>query len=258
MRSLAFIPLLLLSVLLLFILACSGGGDDDPLFTPGPLLCDSMGTKSYHYTVKAKQEIKEPEGTPVPGETPPRSAVTLTWDIQGALEGGEIRGSIDSKQHNAAGNSVGEIEIIILENGEAYYKISNTDWRKPSNPDRPQPLQFEPRVICEALSPDVDTTKLGAGVAETINGTPSQKFSFEDLPSEFFSRHPNFGGGSEVAVNIHSISGSIWVAEKGNLVSKVDIIGEGQYPNGQAISVSILLELADLGSDIKVAAPEIA
>ena len=128
-------------------------------------------------------------------------------------------------------------------------------WRKNDNPARPPNVPFWPIFTCRALAPDVDTTKLGPSQAETINGIPSQKYSFTNMTSDFIARHPDFGAGSQAGHYVHNLSGSVWVAEKGNLITKLDLAADGQYPTGQKITVTMKFELSDLGADIKVRAP---
>jgi hypothetical protein len=240
----------LIALLGLAIAGCSGGSGD-PAFKPGPLACDGLGTKSYHYTVNVKEEVKEstpvPPATIAPGIIP---ALTVTWDIQGGVQGGANGGSIDAKQHNATQGASADVETIALENGDDFYRINKGGWQQaPGGPS------FEPLVVCSSLSPDVDTTKLGAGVSEAVNGVASQKFGFQGLSSLFIGRLPDFGGGSNAGIYVRTLAGTVWVAEKGNLITKLDVTGTGQYPNGQPISVTLQFEVRDLGGDIKVSAP---
>ena len=242
----------LIAVLALAIAGCSGGSSD-AAFKPGPLACDGLGTKSYHYTVNVKEEVKALESTPAPPATiAPRGvpAVTVTWDIQGAVQGGGKGGSIDATQHNAVQGGSADVETIALESGDDFYNIDKGGWQKATGGP-----SFEPLTVCNSLSPDADTTKLGAGVSETVNGVASQKFGFQGLSSQFIARLPDFGGGSDAGAYIRTLDGTVWVAEKGNLITKLDITGTGQYPNGQTISVTLQFEVKDLGGDVTVRAP---
>lgn len=242
----------LIAVLALAIAGCSGGTSDSA-FTPGPLACNGLGTKSYHYTMTVTEQVKALESTPAPPVTiAPRivPAATITWDIQGAVQGGGKGGSIDATQHNSTQGASADIETIALESGDDFYNVNGGGWKlAPGGPS------FEPLTVCNSLSPDVDTTKLGAGVSETVNGVASQKFGFQGLSSQLIARLPDFGGGSDAGVYIRTLDGTVWVAEKGNLITKLDITGTGQYPNGQTISVTLQFEVKDLGGDIKVRAP---
>jgi hypothetical protein len=233
--------------------ACSGGDSDDPATSPGPLACDGLGKKSYHYTMHIVEDVKAFEGAP-PTPLNLTIPITVLWDITGANEGGDNGGSIDAKQHNELGGVGGDSETILLDNNDGYVDIGH-GWRKGDNPQRPPNVPFWPIFTCRALAPDVDTSKLGPPQAETINGVPSQKFSFTNMTSDFIARHPDFVGGSQAGQNIHNLSGSVWVAEKGDLITKLDLVADGQYPTGQKISVTMQFELSDLGTDIKVRAP---
>jgi hypothetical protein len=149
-----------------------------------------------------------------------------------------------------------DIENIALESGDLFFNINKGGWQRPTGgqPATGGP-SFEPLNICNSLSPDADTTKLGAGVSETVNGVASQKFGFQGLSSQFIARLPDFGGGSFAGSYIHNLDGTVWVAEKGNLITKLDIAGTGQLPDGHPISVTLQFEVRDLGSDVTVRAP---
>jgi hypothetical protein len=239
----------LMGVLGVAIAGCSGGSD--PAFKAGPLACDGLGTKSYHYTVNVKEEVKPLESTPLAPVTsaPGPPAATLTWDIQGVVQGGNSIGSIDAKQHNATRGGSGDVETIYLESGVGYYTVGR-GWQASSGGP-----SFQPLNLCNALSADADTTKLGEGVPETVNGVASRKFSFQGLSSLFVARQPDFGGGSDAGTYVRTLDGSVWVAEKGNLITKLDLTGTGHYENGASISVTVKFEVSDLGSDVKVRAP---
>ncbi len=246
----------LIAVLALAIAGCSGGSSD-PAFKPGPLACDGLGTKSYNYTVNVKEQVNALESTPAPPVTiAPRivPAASITWDIQGAVQGGGKGGSIDATQHNATQGGSANIETIALESGDDFYNVDQGGWQQDTTQQGPRGPSFEPLTVCNALSPDADTTKLGAGVSETVNGVASQKFGFQGLSSLFINRLPEFAGG-DAGSYISTLDGTVWVAEKGNLITKLDITGTGQYPNGQTISVTLQFEVKDLGGDIKVRAP---
>jgi len=248
-----FFLTLLSSVVLIAAFVACGGDDDDSAFQAGQLRCDGFGTKNYHYTMKVFEEVKPFEG-PAPTPVNLTQPITVLWDITGANEGGDHGGSIDAKQYNEVSGTGGESETILLDNDEGYVDIGQ-GWRKVENPERPPNVPFWPIFTCRALAPDIDTTKLGPSESETINGVPSQKFSFAITDSDFLARHPDFGGGSHAGANIHAISGSIWVADKGNLMTKLDLSSEGQYPTGQEITVTMQFEVSDLDADIKVRAP---
>lgn len=248
-----FLLLLSPAILIAATFVACGGDDDDATFQPGPLLCDGLGAKSYHYTMKVNEEVKAYEGAqPTPANlTPP---VTILWDITGANEGGDNGGAIDMKQYNEISGTGGNSETILLESDEGWVNIGG-GWSKSESLERPPHVAFWPIFTCRALAPDIDTAALGGGQPETINGVPSQKFSFEFPDSDFIARHPDFGGGSHAGSYIHSISGTVWVADQGNLITKLEVAGEGQYPTGQVITVSMQFEVSDLDTDIRVRAP---
>lgn len=230
-------------------IAC-GGGNYDPVYQPGPLACEGLGKKSYHYTVNV---VEEQTTAPLPPATPVTNGLNprASWDIQGGVEAGDRVGSIDAAQHNEVTGGSGDVEIISLESGDVFYNIGQ-GWKVGS-----AGLAFQPMNVCNALAQDADTTKLGDGVPETINGVPSLKFSFNKLASQFTAREPDFAGG-DADNYIKSLDGSVWIAEKGNLITKLDLTGSGQYEDGQkTISITLKFEVSDLDGDVKVEAPPI-
>lgn len=143
----------------------------------------------------------------------------------------------------------------MLADNRGFLKLDN-NWTEANTTTRPIPLPYQPNQLCTALAPDIDTTKLGAGQAETVNGISSQKFTLQVLQTSFFANERDFGSGSDVAANIKTLDGTIWVADSGNYPTKLDISGVGQYSNGQPISVKMTFELSDVGGDITIGAPQ--
>jgi hypothetical protein len=256
-RSLALPGVLACSLVILAALfgACSGG-NSTAVAKPGPLVCDTLATGSYHYTEHVVLAVSALSGLPSPPPVPTasgssHSVFSLSTDLQGSVQGANI----DATIHTDTGSSVGDYEVILLADNQGFVKLSN-GWQKADNTsNRPVPLPYQPDQVCKALAPDVDTTKLGAGQPETVNGVSSQRFTLQALPTSFFANEPDFGVQSDVGAHIKTLDGTIWVADQGNFITKLDIIGTGQYPNGQLISVKVTFELLDLGADIKIAAP---
>lgn len=235
---------------------CSGG-NSTAAAKPGPLVCDTLGSGSYHYTERVAYAVSALSGSPSPPPVTspadvPQPAFSLSDDIRGAVQGPNI----DATMHTVIGSAPGsDVEMIILAGGQGFLKL-NTGWTQASSLNRPVPLPYQPNQLCAALAPDVDTTRLGAGQPEAVNGVSSQKFTLQGLPTSFFANEPDFGGGSDFAAYIKTLDGTIWVADQGNFITKLDITGAGQFPNGQPISVAITLELSDLGADIKIEPPQ--
>jgi hypothetical protein len=251
--NMRFFLLLLPTVLIAAMLVACGGSGSDTALQPGVISCDGLGKKSYHYSMNVVEDVKAYDG-PAPTPTNLTSPLTITWDITGANEGGDNGGAIDAKQHNDIGGTGGDSETILLEDDEGWVDIGH-GFKKSDNPAQPANVPFWPIFTCRALAPDIDTTKLGPAQAEAVNGVASQKFSFQNMTSEFIGRHPDFGSGSQAGTNIHTISGSVWVADQGNLITKFDITADGQYKTGQKISITMKFEVSDLDTDIKVRAP---
>lgn len=256
-RSLALLCVLACSLVVLAALfgAC-GGGNSTAAAKPGPLVCDTLATGSYHYTEHVVLAVNDLSGSPSPPPVPTasgrsHSAFSLSTDGQGSVQGANI----DAAIRTDTGNSIGDYEVILLADNQAFVRLSG-GWQKAENTsNRPVPVPYQPDQICKALAPDVDTTKLGAGQPETVNGVSSQRFTLHASATSFFANEPDFGSQSDVGANIKTLDGTIWVADQGNFITKLDITGVGQYPNGQPISVKMTFELSDLGADIKIGPP---
>ncbi len=247
-------PLILAGALIVLAAFGACGGDDSAVATPGPLVCDTLLQGSYHYIVHTTEGADNVPGTPAPSASPALPAATFTSDIQGAVEGAKF----DVTVRNTVGGQSSEHEAIDLGSGEGYLNLKDfgQGWQKQDTSKNPIVVAYKPADLCSALGPDVDTSKLASGQAEAVNGIASQRFALQGFATQFFARDPDFGPASDAARYIHTVDGTIWVANKGNYVSKLDISGAGQYPNGQTLSVKLTLEVSDVGGDVKVTAPQ--
>jgi hypothetical protein len=244
----------------LIVLAAFGacGGDDSAVAKPGPLVCDTLLQGSYHYIAHVTEGVDNAPGTPAPSASPALPAATFTWDIQGAIVGAKFDVTVRNTAGQSGEGQSSEYEAIDLGSGQGYLNLKDTGqgWQNHDTSYSPLVVPYRPADLCSALGPDVDTSKLASGQAEAVNGIASQRFALQGFATQFFARDPDFGPASDAARNIHTVDGTIWVANQGNYVSKLDISGAGQYPNGQTISVKLTLEVSDVGGDVKVTAPQ--
>ncbi len=244
----------LLVALALAFVAC--GGSSTPDAKPGPLVCDTLTSGSYRYTETVALMVtalpSPTSSAPAPsGSTQPHTALNFTSTIQASVAGA----AIDATIHNDTGDATGDYEAIQLADNQGFVKLDNV-WTQSGSSARPVPIPYQPYLLCTALAPDIDTTKLGAGQAEAVNDVASQKFTLQAMSTDFFAREADFGPSSDVGINVKTLGGTIWVANGGNYPVKIDLTGSGQYSNGQPISVKMTYELSDLGADIKIGAPQ--
>jgi hypothetical protein len=239
--------------LLIAALAAAGAlfaacGGDSAVSKPGPLTCDTFANDSFRYTVHVFKQVGNSPDPNVPD-------YYLKSDIQGSYQGGK---AFDATVDNADGVNVGHTEIIQLDDGSGFTNTRNKGWVAAENTAaRPLPLRYRPADLCTALSPDVDTSTLSSVAVEDVNGVSTHKYTLTNVPSEFMARIPDFGSSSDIGANVKVLSGTVWVAEKGNYLSKLDISGTGQGADGTTYSIQMTFEVSDLGTDIKVSAPNL-
>jgi hypothetical protein len=234
-----------------FLSACGGGSA--AVFKPGPLVCDTLSTQSYQYQLQATFHVDAMTGTPPPSTGAFSPSFTFTETIQGAVsDGKKFQVTVD----NNDGYTDTIFQVMQLDNN-AGYENRGRGWTTFST-STGLPIKYFPPDVCSALAPDVDTSTLGAGQAEQVNGIASQRFALTNLPTQFFTRDGDYGGGSDAASYIQSVNGTIWVANSGGYPTKVDMIGAGQYPNGQPLKVRITFQASDVGKSVDLKAPDVS
>jgi hypothetical protein len=254
------LPILLTAaVAALAVFAACGGDDDDDAdgpgasYAPGALICDALQQDSYEYTMDVTLEVKESESTatPEPGTVQGPAPFQFFETIVAKVEDGT---EIDASVVNTDGG-VARGEFQAIELGDVgYINHDEAGWEERDTAQRPLPIRYRPFWVCPALAPDINTTPL-QGTAEDVNGIPSTRYTLTDLSPLFFARDPDFGGASDAANYVRAINGDIWIAQDGGYPTKLDIIGEGAYPDGKPISVHMVFEITKMGGGISVSAP---
>jgi hypothetical protein len=243
--------IVLIGLLAVVTLAACGGGGSIAAFKPGPLACDTLSTGSYQYQAQVTQALVAATGTPAPSAAAPRPPFTFSETIQGAVSGGtKFQVTINTSD----GFNTTTAQAIQLDNNVGYLN-SGEGWQQQDTSKRFLPLPYRPADLCNALAPDIDTSKLGTPQADKVNGIDSQSFALTNFPSQYFTRDPDFGGGSDAGSLIKTIDGTVWVANSGGYLTRMDITGIGQYPNGQSINVRLTFQVSDVGSSVDVKAP---
>jgi hypothetical protein len=240
-------------VVLLTIAACGGGGDDAPSasLAAGAIGCEQMFEDSYQYSVQIDLDVG-----PLPAVAPTptgqgRPPFHFTTIVKGQVQDGvKLQGKID----NTDGNSKTVYDAIQI-GDTGYLKFDETGWRANDTSLRPIPFPYSPMTVCESIAPDVDTTALGTPANEETSGVSTERYELTNLGIDFFKRSPEFGGASDAAAYLSSLSGTLWVAEKGRYPAKFDITAQGSYPSGQVLTVRVQFEVWGLGSDIQIEEP---
>ena len=239
-----------LLVAVAFLSACGGGSA--AVFKPGPLVCDALSTQSYQYQVQASLQVEAVAGTPPPSTGAFSPPFTFTETIQGAVSNGKyFQVTID----NNDGHSDTIVQALQLDNNVGYQNFGD-GWHV-RDTSRSAIVKYFPPNVCSALAPDVDTSTLGTAQAEQVNGIASQRFTFTNLPTKFFTRDADYGGGSDAGSYIQDVNGTIWVANSGGYPTKLDMTGAGQYPNGQPLKVRMTFQVSDVGKSVDLKVPDL-
>lgn len=234
--------------------ACGGDDDGGVAFTPGTVVCDALANTSYRYNASV-HFVVDAAPTPTPeGVVPGPGAADIAQVILGAVE------DADSYQaemtFNQAGASAPTTTGAIHDDGKAWLQ-SGGRWTPQVTEGSSRPVElipYLPKTLCAALAPDVDAMAPDHA-SEDVNGVPSQRFDYALLTSDFPDRSPDFGGSSDVGSMINVFSGSVWVANDGNFISKMQMSGQGRYADGSVLHFEISYEVSDWGSDVKVEPP---
>ncbi len=248
-RGPLFVTVGLLVAVAAFLSACGG----DSAAKPGPLVCDTLSTQSYQYQMQATLQVDAMAGTPPPSTGAFSLPFTFTETIQGGVSDGKrFQVTVD----NNDGYSDTIFQALQLDNNVGYENIGQ-GW-KIRDTSRGSLIKYFPPDVCSALAPDVDTSTLGTAQAEQVNGIDSQRFAFTNLPTQFFTRDADYGGGSDAASYIQDVTGTIWVANSGGYPTKLDMTGTGQYPNGQPLRVRLTFQASDVGKSVDVKVPDLS
>lgn len=245
--------IVLIGLLAVAVLAACGGGDSAATFKPGPLVCDTLSTGSYQFQAQATQELVAVTGTPGPSAAALKPTFTLSETIQGGVSNGT---KLQVTINNSDGGNTTTLQAIQLDNNVGYLNFGD-GWKVQDTSKRSLPVRYHPADLCNALAPDIDTSKLGTPQADKVNGIDSQSFALTNFPSRYFARDPDFGAPSDAGSYIKVVDGTIWVANSGGYLTKMDITGTGQEPTGQLLKIRLTLQVSDVGKSFDVKAPDL-
>lgn len=231
----------------LFLAACGSNIQG----APSVIVCDKLTQASYRYKANWQMSVDELTTT-LPPSVQAQVAFTFTGDDQGNVQDGS---KIDITYTNSDGKATGTFRTIRLSPTLAYIDLGNGLQKSDTAPNRPVPIPYEPSVLCNSIAPDIKLASLGSGQPESVNGIASHRYDFDGLVTEFFARSPMFGAQSDLAANVPSLSGSVWVADDGGYISKLKILGQGPYESGQFIRLEATYEAYDMDKNVTVSAP---
>ena len=143
--------------------------------------------------------------------------------------------------------------IVII--GDKGWALLGNNWVPQSTGDSGKlEIPFQPAELCAAISPDADTEGMSgaAGRAGTID---TQRFHFDDVTSDFVSLLPSRVG-SDDAQYVKKLTVDIWLT-KDNWPARLEVRGNGSYPDGRAISVEFITQVTDPNDEeIRIEPPE--
>jgi hypothetical protein len=239
------------ALLVLASTACGGDDDDEATaFDAGsPVVCDTLSNESYTYNAMFQFTVEAPEVRPT-GVPPGPESTQFTQDIAGEHEDAD-----SFKATTVASDTFREYPAVSAVYDDGRVWTSNpTGWtEQPPRERLGDNIPYRPVDVCTALAPDIDTT--WDTESEEINGVDSHRFDVEGLVSDFPDRSPGLGGGADIAQLVNEFDGSIWVAEDGAYVTKMELTGSGTYPDGTALSVIFAYEITEMDADIDIAPP---
>jgi hypothetical protein len=202
---------------------------------PGPAVCDMLFAASYRYTSHFYYRIFPPPNS-VGGAAIPQPHDFYSSQTGAVEDGVNRQGYI----RNLQWPNDGDLEVVI---------VGDRQWRRFDEFDDWQEifsdlLAYEPASYCQSLAPDIDTSLI-TGTADTVDGVPAAHLYFR-FPNNWSRRHADFGPNSDVTRYVHEFEGSIWVAEDSRFITKMNIIGHGQYEDGTSIEVRAAFTVYDL------------
>jgi hypothetical protein len=247
-------PLLLLVVAALAVVAAACGDDDDDnaaSFSEGdPVVCDQLANDSYRYTFVYQFTTDSPEPKPTNVVQGPTDA-QFTQQITGTVEDNDSFMADISNEFGGGPTVYG----VVKDNGRSWFERSADQWTEEELPEGRggTVIPMLPVNLCIAIAPDIDTS--AGGVSEDVGGIDSLRYDVAPLTSDFPDRSQDFGPQSDVAALINDFNGSVWVAESGGYISKMELTGTGTYPDGTVLDIRITYEISDVGSEIDVDPP---
>ena len=225
--------------------ACGGGSSSvGPDYTGGPVVCDALEANSYTYTIDTGIDVDNPEIFPAPTNVsrgPP--TVHFTSHVEAEVENGDRFNATVTNSDGGSSTTFGSIEV----DGEVYTKFGS-EWEERGS------VSFIPYGIvgvCNALAPDLELESMTGTTDEAI---ASEKFEIDSLSMLFASRIADLAGG-DVAALVQTYDITVWVAQEGSYIRKVELSGTGFYGDETSVTFTLSYEISDMGGDISVDPP---
>jgi len=238
---------LAIPVLGIVVVACGGGNSSvGPAYEGGPVACDALESRSFTYSLDAVIDIDNPDILPVlTGVTRGPPDTVFTTHVEADVEDGD---RIDATITNDDGFTFTTFGAIVAE-GAAYTQFDNREWQQRDISFEPVPYRL--LGLCNAIGLDLELGPLTGTRDEAI---ASQKFEIDSLAMDFPSLTRDLVGG-DVDTLIEAFDVTVWVAEQGSYISKVDLIGTGFYGDETSLTFHLSYEISDMGGDINVDIP---
>ena len=238
------------------VVAC-GGGDDDGLTNPdlaaGQINCVPFTAVSYEFNTEAVLEVGEKDGTPEADAPPAPPPFTFTEVVEGRVEDGD-KAYVHTWSTDGVSN--GEFEAVHYPD-RGWLNWADSGWTEQDISVRALPFRYRPWDVCNALAPDVNTESLAARESEEVNSVDSTGYSIDGIESDFFAAEPSFGGGSDPANYIDTFEGTVWIADEGAYITRLQMTATGHYPDGTRLTFTMDFEISNVGGDISVDPPDV-
>lgn len=225
--------------------ACGVGSDekDEREVSCVPL----SALRSYRFEARGVTEVQEsPPPLASSGQAPP--PFRLVIEVEAEAQGEERLSSV-VRQGNEDGFSEGRQSIIV---DDTVWRLTGETWQE--NERGPFEVPYLAVETCRAIAPDLVISGLSP-TPDDVNGIASLHYQLE-LQNNFFARHINVGPTSDLARFIETVTVDLWIPEGANYPVKVEVKGEGKYPDGSRLIGEISYEMSDINSsDIDIQPP---
>jgi hypothetical protein len=239
----------------LLILTSAACGDDDDQATAfdagNPVVCDTLANQPYTYTSTFQFLTGAPEVRPTDVMPGPDTA-QFKQEVDGAHEDADsYEGTVVASDYYREYPAI----IAVYDDGGAWSSVDG-EWEERDLVASPNMIPQRPVNLCAAIAPDVDTT--WDSEREDVNGISSHRFDVTDFVSDFPDRSPGVGPTSDISQLVNEFDGSIWVADNGSYITKVDLAGSGTYPDGTVLNVAFVYEITEMDADVDISPPALS
>ena len=246
---------LALALLAIVVLASACGDDDDDgnasSFSQGdPVVCDRLASDSYKWTFFHQFTTDAPEIAPTDVAQGPGDA-EFKQEVSGEVEDNDsYLAQISNEFPPGPPTEYG----VVKDNGRSWAQRP-TEWQEEDVSDG-QPgtiIPHLPFTLCQAIAQDIDTA--AEAQTEDIGGIASLRYDYAPLVSDFPERSQDITPQSDIAILVNEFNGSVWVADGGGYITKMELTGTGTYEDGTVLNVTYRYEVSDMGGEIDVDPP---